>query len=113
MPSWQETLIISTGLLKKYYGEVVSCSDAGVGVNVAIWPQFNSGGSRAAFTIIRPAVDVYMAVDETAGIGAGPLVGKLTADTNYAVPIHPSANTLQFKAVTSTGDVQINWIVGR
>lgn len=112
MPSWQETLIISAGMLEKYYGEVVACNASG-GTQLAVWPAVSSGGSRAEFVVIRPGSDVYMAVDETAGIGAGPLVGKLEDDTNYGFPISPAADTLQFKAVSSTCDVQVNWVVQR
>jgi hypothetical protein len=112
MPSWQETIIISSGMLRKFYGEVLACADSG-DAHVAIWPQFNSGGLRAEFVIIRPAADVYMGVDEPEGIGASVLVGMLEDDTNYAFPIHPKAHTLHFRSVSGDCNVQVNWIVGR
>lgn len=112
MPTWQETLIIGTMLSRKVYGEVAACNASG-SVNVAVWPQSNSGGTRAEGVIIRPAVDAYFAIDEEGEIGGSVLVAKLAQDVNYALPIHPKAHTFKFKAVTSTGDVQINWIVGR
>ena len=114
MPSWQETLIISAGMLNKFYGQLVPTADSGT-AHVAVWPTVASRGARAEFVIIRPGAGVYMAVDETGDIGASVLVGRLEADTNYAFPIHPSINTLQFKTTSDTDecDVQVNWIVQR
>jgi len=112
MPSWQETLIISAGMLNKFYGQLVPTADSFT-QHLAVWPAAASGGPRAEFVIIRPGTDVYMAVDETGSIGASVLVGKLESDTNYGFPIHPSINTLQFKTVADTCDVQVIWIIER
>lgn len=112
MPSWQETLIIAAGMLNKYYGELVPTADSFT-QHVAVWPAASSTGSRAEFVIIRPGADVYMAVDEVGDIGASVLKGVLESDTNYSFPIHPSINTLQFKTVADTCDVQVNWVIER
>jgi hypothetical protein len=112
MPRWQETLIISSGLLKKVYGQSHALNASGE-VHVAVWPQTNSGGPKAEFVIMRPMVNLNMAVDETAGIGASVLAPVFHTDTNYAFPLHPEADTLSFKATADTGNVELNWIVVR
>jgi lysozyme family protein len=112
MPSWQEHIILGAGLLRNIYGQSYALNASGK-VDVAVWPEANSSGSKATFVVIRPRVNLHMAVDETGGIGAGTLAPVFHSDTNYAFPIHPKSNTLSFQAVADTGNVDIIWSVGR
>ena len=113
MPRWQETLIISAGLLRKTYGENIAINASGQ-VDVAVWPALASGGPRAEYVIIRPVQNLYFAVDVTNnGLGAGPYKTRLFSGDNYAFPLHPNIQTFHFKSVTSTGTVDVNWFIGR
>jgi hypothetical protein len=116
-PTWQETLIITSGMVRRVYGESVVTNSQPIAV--AVHPAFNSAAvdtiaaRRATAVLIRPTANVHFAIDAVPNT-IGPHTALLAAATNYQFPLHPACQTLYFlDPVSGTGPVYITWLVGR
>jgi hypothetical protein len=114
MPTWQETLIIASGLVKELRGDVVQANPAIV--NLPVWPDTHSSGLRASTVILYAANEVHVqALSHSSSpevSTGGPASAKLIATQPYVFPLHPTVNTLQFlDAQSETSQVDVLWVI--
>ena len=113
MPSWQDSLIIGMGLLRRVIGAelVVSPVQASGGI-ISVQPQGNTG-DFPTLVWIRPVANVRFAVDalaETLGLNSAMLI----AGQEYPFPLHPAVRTMSFlDAQSSTTTVYLRFLHGR
>lgn len=115
MPSWQDSLIISAGILKGAKQDLVPVNSSAP-YYVGIWPVLASAGEKATIAIVRPDADVQAAFNSVPVYNTlGPANGiKLSSGVTYVFPLHPTLQTIGFiYPGTSTALVAVNWIIGR
>ena len=115
MPSWQDTLIIASGLVREFRGDH-PVANPGV-VNLPVWPHSDSGGRKATEFWVQPrtnAVHIQALSHSSSPIvnTIGPASARLAGDQLYIFSLHPTVNTLQFlDAQSSSTVVDVTWVI--
>ena len=114
MPSWQDTIIIASGMVRDLKGQkVMACPIVNTATALSIYPHVDTGGQKAMLVWIRPTADVHFAVDVVATT-ISPDCAVLAADQEYIFPLHPEVNTISFlDAQSASNAVYVRWVYGR